>query len=158
MGITGVFNQTLGFSQPLLAPKKINQPRKGPTSHPFACGPWREECFIQFLAPSPWWAGRARPLGVRARRPLRKKKTEIPREAGKVLFSINFVHPVANRKLTTTVMSNKSTGEKGRAAEMRERKEGCSSATPHPLLPHFQLLTGLQPQAPASPPGWISRD
>lgn len=53
-------SQILGFSQPLLALKKINQqPRKSSTNSPLARGPTIKGCFVRLLDPHTRQAGRS---------------------------------------------------------------------------------------------------
>lgn len=95
---------------------------------------------------------------------LERGRTEIPEEAGKVLFSSNLFTRWANITFMTIMMSNRSTGKEGRGRD--EGKEGGLVPASHDpllltlprILPAFPLLTGLQSQVSASPQWWIFRD
>ena len=78
-----------------------------------------EESFIRFLGLPTRWAGRS--PGLQGEGPCLsytshlegeagQRRADIPGEAGKDLVLVNFGYSVTNMKLTTSTVSNKSTG------------------------------------------------
>lgn len=130
------FYQTQGFSQTLLAPKKINQPRKGSTNHPFAWEPSIKEHFIRFPIPPTQWAGRrpgSEPEGPQRRREQAEGGLKsLERQTKFFLFLLSFVHPVMNTMFTTIKMCDKAQGRKG---QRRQRGEGRRLVFLLPIIP-----------------------
>lgn len=78
-----------------------------------------EECFIRFLGLPTLWAGRSPGLQVEGpclsymshlESEAGQRRADILGEAGKDLVLFNFGYSVTNMKLTTSMVSNKSTG------------------------------------------------